>query len=240
MRSKPMVDAKGDWEQLLYTTSRVTVGAAFLHHPIVIILFFVDTFATTIIIRVSHWQESRSRENLEKKWLIFFSLELENCIFISLSLLDFQDFETKILFLFSICEIFKTILFLFSIFKIVKTKFSFYSRFMRFCSLFLFLFLWEMPHILERNMHVWFVVAKSYIVRFLGDIWCQKRTIVNQNLNPFFKSKMSGKISLSPLGKYELSISLLKIEKQHFKFLFLSSKMEKIFSLSLSLLEAWE
>ena len=51
---------------------------------------------------------------------------------------------------------------------------------------------------------------------------------------------MPGKISLSPLGKYELSISLslLKIEKQHFKFLFLSSKMEKIFSLSLSLLEA--
>ena len=48
-----MVDAKGDREQLLYTTSRVTVGAAFLHHPIVIILFFVDTFATTIIIRVS-------------------------------------------------------------------------------------------------------------------------------------------------------------------------------------------
>ena len=95
-------------------------------------------------VRSSHWQESRSRENLEKKWLIFFSLELENCIFISLSLLDFQDFETKILFLFSICEIFKTILFLFLIFKIVKTKFSFYSRFMRFCSLFLFLFLREM------------------------------------------------------------------------------------------------
>ena len=97
-----------------------------------------------------HWQESRSRKNLEKKLFIFFSLELENCIFISLSLLDFQDFETKILLLFSICEIFKTILFLF---KIVKTKFSFYSWFMRFCSLFLFLFLWEMLHIWERNMY---------------------------------------------------------------------------------------
>ena len=59
---------------------------------------------------------------------------------------------------------------------------------------------------------------------------------------PFFKSKMSGKISLSPLENYELSISLslLKIGEQHLKFLFLFSKMEKLFSLSLSLLEAWE
>ena len=168
--------------------------------------------------------ESRSRENLEKKWLIFFSLELENCIFISLSLLDFQDFETKILFLFSICEIFKTILFLFSIFKIVKTNFSFYSRFMRFCSLFLFLFLWEMLHILERNMHL-----SGF------EVWCQKRITDNQNLNPFFKSKMFGKISLSPLENYELSIShsLLEIGEQHLKFLFLFSKTEKLFSLSL-------
>ena len=160
----------------------------------------------TVCIHCSHWQESRSRENLEKKWLIFFSLELENCIFISLSLLDFQDFETKILFLFSICEIFKTILFLFSIFKIVQTKFSFYSRFMRFCSLFLFLFLWEMLHILERNMHL-----SGF------EVWCQKRITDNQNLNPFFKSKMFGKISLSPLKNYELfiSLSLLKIGEQH-------------------------
>ena len=118
-------------------------------------IYRTPTKSNTIYRCVRHWQESRSRENLEKKWLIFFSLELENCIFISLSLLDFQDFETKILFLLSICEILKTILFLFSIFEIVKTNFSFYSRFMRFCSLFLFLFLWEMLHNLERNVHFW-------------------------------------------------------------------------------------
>ena len=46
-------------------------------------------------LRPSHWQESRSRENLEKKWLIFFSLELENCISIYLSLLNFRDFQDK-------------------------------------------------------------------------------------------------------------------------------------------------
>ena len=47
-------------------------------------------------------------------------------------------------------------------------------------------------------------------------------------------------ISLSPLKNHELSISLslLKIGKQHLTFLFLFSKMEKLFSLSLSLLEA--
>ena len=61
-----------------------------------------------------------------------------------------------------------------------------------------------------------------------------------QNLNPFFESKMSGKISLSPLENYELliSLSLLKIGEQHLKLLFLFSKMENLFSLSLSLLEA--
>ena len=89
---------------------------------------------SAVVVGVSHRQESRSRENLEKKLLIFFSLDLGNCIFISLSLLDVQDFETKTLFLFLICEIFKTVLFLFSIFKIVKKKFSFYSRFMRLSS----------------------------------------------------------------------------------------------------------
>ena len=53
------------------------------------------------------------------------------------------------------------------------------------------------------------------------------------NLNPFFKNKMFGKISLSPLEKYELSISLslLKIGEQHLKFLFLFSKMEKLLPL---------
>ena len=39
------------------------------------------------------WQESRSREILEEKWLIVFSLELEKWIFVSRSPLDFQDFE---------------------------------------------------------------------------------------------------------------------------------------------------
>ena len=42
-----------------------------------------------------HWQ-SLTRvsisKNLEKKWLLFFSLARENWIFISLSILDFQDF----------------------------------------------------------------------------------------------------------------------------------------------------
>ena len=59
-------------------------------------------------------------KNLEKKWLNNFSLAQENGIFSSLSCLDFQDVEKKILFLFSIYEIFQTILFLFSIFKIFK------------------------------------------------------------------------------------------------------------------------
>ena len=80
-------------------------------------------------------------KNLEKKWLNNFSLARENGIFSSLSCLDFQDVEKKILFLFSIYEIFQTILFLFSIFKIFKknslsfldlwdseTRFSFSSR----------------------------------------------------------------------------------------------------------------
>ena len=61
-----------------------------------------------------------------EKWLRLCSLELENCIFISFSFLNFQDFETKIIILFWICEILLTILFLFMIFMIVKTKFSFY------------------------------------------------------------------------------------------------------------------
>ena len=67
----------------------------------------------------SLWQESRSREKSLEKWLIFFSLGLENWICISLSLLDFQEFENQILFLFSN-------------FKIFKKNFSFSSRFMRF------------------------------------------------------------------------------------------------------------
>ena len=46
----------------------------------------------------------------------------------------------SILFLFSICEIFKSILFLFLIFKIFKKKFSFSSRLMRFWNTNLFLF----------------------------------------------------------------------------------------------------
>ena len=104
----------------------------------------------------------------------------------------------------------------------------------------LFLFLWRNASYF-REKYAFFRVwggGKLLCKEVLGDIWCQKRTIVNQNLNPFFKSKMSGKISL--LENYELSISLslLKIGEQHLKFVF--SKMEKLFSLSLSLLEAWE
>ena len=51
---------------------------------------------------------------------------------------------------------------------------------------------------------------------------------------------MCGKISLSLLEHYELliSLSLLKIGEKHLKFLFLLLKTEKLFSLSLSLLEA--
>ena len=95
-------------------------------------------------------------KNLEKKWLNNFSLARENGIFSSLSCLDFQDVEKKILFLFSIYEIFQTILFLFSIFKIFKknslsfldlwdseTRFSFSSRIFKILrekNLFLFLF----------------------------------------------------------------------------------------------------
>ena len=52
-----------------------------------------------------HWQESRSREILEEKWLTVFPLKLEKWIFISRSPLDFQDFEKKILFLLSFLKI---------------------------------------------------------------------------------------------------------------------------------------
>ena len=67
----------------------------------------------------SLWQESRSREKRLEKLLIFFSLDLENWTFISLFLLDFQEFENQILVHFSN-------------FKTFKKKFSFSSRFMRF------------------------------------------------------------------------------------------------------------
>ena len=36
---------------------------------------------------------------------------------------------------------------------------------------------------------VWSVVANCFIMRFWGDIWCRKRTIANQNLNPFLERK---------------------------------------------------
>ena len=54
-----------------------------------------------------HWRDSRSRENLERKWSIFFYLELENWIFISRDALECQDFEEKILVLLSKFEILK-------------------------------------------------------------------------------------------------------------------------------------
>ena len=110
-------------------------------------------------LRFSHWQESRSRENLEKKWVNFFSLELEKWFFISLFPLDFQELKKKILFLFSIYEILlsysrslldfqdfeEKFLFLLSIFKMLRKnslslldlwdfwkQFSFSSQFSRF------------------------------------------------------------------------------------------------------------
>ena len=67
----------------------------------------------------SHWQESRSQEFLKKKWLCSRSGELNFHFLFSIynkSLLNFQDFEENL---------------------------SFSSRVMIFCSLFLFLFLWE-------------------------------------------------------------------------------------------------
>ena len=56
-----------------------------------------------------HWRDSRSRENLERKWPIFFYLELENWMFFSQDVLDCQDFEGNILVLLSKFEIFKKI-----------------------------------------------------------------------------------------------------------------------------------
>ena len=69
------------------------------------------------------WQESRSQEILEKKWLIVSPLMPEKWSFISRSPLDFQDFEDRFLFLLSICEI-------------SKLRVSFSSRFSRLFSFF--------------------------------------------------------------------------------------------------------
>ena len=74
-----------------------------------------------------HWRDSRSRENLERKWFIFFYLELENWIFISRDVLECQDFEEKILVLLSKFEIWK------------KNSLSLLEG-MRFCKQILFLF----------------------------------------------------------------------------------------------------
>ena len=65
------------------------------------------------------WQESRSREILEEKWLTVFPLKLEKWIFISRSPLEFQDFENKN----SLSPLLSQDLLL---------KFSFSSRFWRF------------------------------------------------------------------------------------------------------------
>jgi len=87
-----------------------------------------------------HWRDSRSRENLERKWSIFFYLELENWIFISRDALECQDFEEKILVLLSKFEILKKILFHFSKEWDFANRFSFSSRFFTQC---LFQFSWE-------------------------------------------------------------------------------------------------
>ena len=90
--------------------------------------------------RTRHWRDSRSRENLERKWSIFFYLELENWIFISRDALECQDFEEKILVLLSKFEILKKILFHFSKEWDFANRFSFSSRFFTQC---LFQFSWE-------------------------------------------------------------------------------------------------
>ena len=87
-----------------------------------------------------HWRDSRSRENLERKWSIFFYLELENWIFISRDVLECQDFEEQILVLLSKFEILKKILFHFSKEWDFANRFSFSSRFFTQC---LFQFSWE-------------------------------------------------------------------------------------------------
>ena len=65
----------------------------------------VTNSCTSWLCQNRHWQESRSREILEEKWLTVFPLKLERWIFISRSPLDFQDFEKKILFLLSFLKI---------------------------------------------------------------------------------------------------------------------------------------
>ncbi len=87
-----------------------------------------------------HWRDSRSRENLERIWSIFFYLELENWIFISRDALECQDFEEKILIFLSQFEILKKILFHFSKEWDFANRFSFSSRFFTQC---LFQFSWE-------------------------------------------------------------------------------------------------
>ena len=51
--------------------------------------------------------KSLDLEKISKKWVNFFSLELEKWFVISLFPLGFQDLKKKILFLFSIYEILK-------------------------------------------------------------------------------------------------------------------------------------
>jgi hypothetical protein len=65
------------------------------------------TFAKPIVsYHFRHWQESRSREILEEKWLRFSNLAREKLIFMSRSPPDFQESEEKFLCLLSIFKIF--------------------------------------------------------------------------------------------------------------------------------------
>ena len=99
----------------------------------------------------SHWQESRSRENLEKKWVNFFSLELEKWFFISLFPLDFQDLKKKILFLFSIYEILLSYSRSLLDFQDFEEKFLLSLSIVKIVLyLFLFLFQWEMVYFREK------------------------------------------------------------------------------------------
>ena len=93
----------------------------------------------------------------------------------------------------------------------MKTKVSFYSRFMRLCSLFLFLFLWEMLHILERNMH------------FQG-LRCGGKLLCNEVLGGYLMSE-----------KENFSFSSRKLWTLDFSFS--SQNRGTGFNISLSLLE---
>ena len=126
-----------------------------------------------IVVCGSHWQESQSRENLEKKWVNFFSLELEKWFFISLFPLDFQDLKKKILFLFSIYEILLSYSRSLLDFQDFEEKFLLSLSIVKIVLyLFLFLFQWEMVYFRE----------KYALLRFLWTLCDSPRRWQGENL----------------------------------------------------------